>query len=116
MKKKTMLVIGILGILLAVGAMSVAMVQNSSDEKTKDAQSHECTPEMMENMSENCPEQMMQSETHESMMNATHESSMMNNGSIEESTEEAGYDHCGDMDSDTDSTTGSSATATKAML
>lgn len=108
MKKKTVLVIGILGILLAVGAMSVAMAQNSSDEKTKDEQSHECTPEMMENMSKNCPEQMMQSETYENMMNATNESSM--------NTEATGEDHCGDVDSDTGSMMGSSAAETKAML
>jgi hypothetical protein len=88
MKKKTVLVIGILGILLAVGAISIAMAQNTSNSETKNAQSHECTPEMMANMSKYCPEQMMQSETYESMMNATNESSMM----------------------------GSSATTTKAML
>ncbi|NJD53066.1 MAG: hypothetical protein FIB07_09395 [Candidatus Methanoperedens sp.] len=111
-----MLVIGILGILLSVGAMSVAMAQNTSDQKTKDMENHECTPEMMENMSKNCPEQMMQSETHENMMNATSESSMMNNGNTEESTEIAEADYCGDGDSDMGSMMGSSAVATKAML
>ncbi|MCX9078091.1 MAG: hypothetical protein OIN84_08960 [Candidatus Methanoperedens sp.] len=59
MKKKTMLVIGIMGILFAVGATSVAMAQITS--------SHECTPEMMKDMAKNGPEQMMQSEN-ESMM------------------------------------------------
>jgi hypothetical protein len=96
MKKKTMLVIGILGILLAVGAMSVAMAQNSNYEKTKVVENHECTPEMVENMSENCPEQMMQSESHENMMNGTSESSTMN-------TEATGEDHCGDMNSESGS-------------
>ena len=58
MKKKTMLVIGILGMLLATGAMSLAMAQNQS--RSKYLQSPEWTPEMMGNMSRNCPEQMMQ--------------------------------------------------------
>ncbi|MCZ7399176.1 MAG: hypothetical protein O8C62_05755 [Candidatus Methanoperedens sp.] len=107
MKKKTILVIGILGILLVFGA-AVAMAQNTS-EKTKDSGNHECTPEMMENMSKNCPEQMMQSETYEGMMNATNESSMMN-------TEATGEDHCGGMGSEAGSMMGSSATTTKAML
>ncbi len=111
MKKKTTIVIGILGILLAVGAMSVAMAQDPSSSKAKDVENHECTPDMMQNMSKNCPEQMMQSETYKNMMNATNESSMMDNNSTE-----AGYDHCGDVDSDMGSTIGSSATATKAML
>lgn len=82
MKKKTMLVIGILGILLTVGTMSAAMAQSTGSNKIKEAQSHECTPEMMENMSKNCPEQMMQSETYAG------------------SSEIAGADHCEDMDSD----------------
>ncbi len=69
MKKKTVLVIGILGVLLVFGA-AVALAQNTS-EKTKEAENHECTPEMMENMSENCPEKMMQSGACENMMNGT---------------------------------------------
>jgi len=113
MKKKTMLVIGILGILLAVGAMSVAMAQSTSSSKTKDIQSHECTPEMMENMSKNCPEQMMQSGTYEGMMNATNESSMMNNSKPVVNT---GADHCGGANSDMGSMMGSRAIATKAMM
>lgn len=114
MKKKTVLVIGILGMLLAVGAMSAAMAQSTGSSKTEEAQSHECTPEMMENMSKNCPEQMMQSETYESMMNATNESSMM----ISEagSTEIAGLDHCEDTDSDKGSMMDSSVAITNAML
>lgn len=114
MKKKTMLVIGILGVVLVFGA-AVALAQNASSEKTKDVENHECTPEMMENMSKNCPEQMMQSETYESMMNATNESSMMGNSRQAENTEAEGKDHCGGTDSDMDSMMGSSAT-TKAML
>ncbi len=66
MKKKTIMVIGILGILMVFG-VAVALAQNSS-EKTKDAKDHECTPEMMEDMSENCPEEMMQSGECENMM------------------------------------------------
>ncbi len=116
MKKKTVLVIGILGVLIAVGAISIAMAQDTSNEKTKDTENHECTPEMMENMSKNCPEQMMQSETYKSMMNATNESSMMGNSRQAENTEAEGTDHCGGTDSDMDSMMGSSAAATKAML
>ena len=78
MKKKTVLVIGIVGILLVFGAV-VALAQNAS-EKTKDAEDHECTPEMMKDMSKNCPEQMMHSEEN---------------------------DHCGGMDSDMSSMMGS---------
>ncbi len=114
MKKKTVLVIGILGILLVFGA-AVAMAQNTS-EKTKDSGNHECTPEMMENMSKNCPEQMMQSETYEGMMNATNESSMMGNSSPTGNTETAGADHCGGADSDMGSMMGSGTAITKAML
>ena len=47
MKKKTVLVIGILGVLLVLGT-AVALAQNTSSEKTKDAKNHECTPEMMD--------------------------------------------------------------------
>ncbi|MCZ7383545.1 MAG: hypothetical protein O8C63_02220 [Candidatus Methanoperedens sp.] len=116
MKKKTVLVIGILGILLAVGGMSVAMAQNTSNEKTTNAESHECPPEMMEDMSKNCPQQMMQSETYEGMMNATNESSMMGNSSPTGNTETAGTDHCGGTDSEMGSMMGSRAIATKAMM
>ncbi len=115
MKKKTVSVIGILGILLAVGVMSVAMAQNTSNEKTNDPESHKCTPEMMENMSKNCPEQMMQSETYESMMNATNESSMMGNSIPAGNTEIAGA-HCGDEDSDMGSMMGSSGVDMRGMM
>jgi hypothetical protein len=115
MKKKTMVIIGILGMLLAVGAMSVAMAQNTSSEKTNDPESHQCTPEMMGNMSKNCPQQMMQSGTHENMMNATNESSMMDNKPTG-NTETTGADHCGGADSDMGSMMGAGATATKAMV
>lgn len=116
MKMKNMFVIGILGMLLAVGAMSAAMAQSTGSNKTKEAQSHECTSEMMENMSKNCPKQMMQSETYENMMNATNESSMMISGRQAESTKTAGADHCEDMDSDNGSMMDSSVAITKAML
>lgn len=111
MKKKTVLVIGILGIVLVLGA-AVAMAQNTS-EKTKDTGNRECTPEMMENMSKNCPEQMMQSETYEGMMNASNESSMMNNSRPGVNT---GADHCGDGDSDMSSMMGTSGEDIKSMM
>jgi len=107
MKKKTVLVIGILGILLVFGA-AVALAQNTSG-KTNDQGNHECTPQMMENMSKNCPEQMMQSETCKGMMNAANESSMMN-------TEATGESHCGDMGSDMSSMMGSSSADMKSMM
>src|SRR3989337_1975209 len=53
MKKKTVIVIGILMIMLVFGA-AVALAQNTGSEKSKDLENHECTPEMMENMPENC--------------------------------------------------------------
>jgi hypothetical protein len=68
MKKRIVLVIGILGILLSVGAISLAMAQNQSSSKTKDTKNHECTPEMMGNMTKNCPRQMMQPGKHGKMM------------------------------------------------
>ncbi len=111
MKKKTVLVIGILGILVAVSAMSLAMAQNQS--RTKDIQDHKCTPEMMTDMSKNCPGQMMQSGN---MMNATSGSSMMNNSGIAGNVEPGGADHCGGADSGMGSMMGSGATATKAMM
>ncbi len=123
MQKKTMLIIGILGMLLAFGAMSVAMAQNTGSEKIKDAENHECTPEMMENMSENCPEQMMQSGACENMMTAANEDSMevgchemMDNSRSSENTETAGEDHCGNMGSDMDSMMVSSAEVARATM
>ena len=83
MKKKTVIVIGILGILIIFGA-AVALAQNSSSEKTKDMGDHECTPEMMEDMSKNCPEQMMQSGECETMMDGEKDhSGMMGSSSPE---------------------------------
>jgi len=69
MKKKTVLITGILGMLLVFGA-AVALAQNTN-EKTKDAENHECTPEMMKDRPGKCPEQMMQSGTCENMMKGT---------------------------------------------
>ncbi len=116
MKKKTVLVIGILGILLVFGA-AVALAQNTS-EKTKDSGNHECTPEMMENMQENCPEKMMQSGACENMMNgAKDRSEMMNNEKpAQENTDTAGENHCSDMGSGTGSMMGSSGADMKSMM
>ncbi len=99
MKKKTVLVMGILGVLLVFGA-AVALAQNASDEKTKDAGNHECTPEMMENMPENCPGQMMQSGACEDMMNGTNGcNKMMDNSKTAEDTETKENGHCANMGS-----------------
>jgi hypothetical protein len=116
MRKKTMIVIGILGILLAVGTMSLAMAQNQSGSKTKVIQSHECTPEMMGNMSKNCPGQMMRPGKHGNMMNATNESSMMDKGRAAGNAKITGADHCGSADSDMGSMMDSSVIASKAMM
>ncbi len=112
MTKKTMLVIGILGILIAVGAISLAMAQNQS--RTKDIQNHACTPEMMSDMSKNCP-QMMQSGTHQNMMNATNGSSMMDNSGVAGNAKTTSIDHCGGANSNMGSMMDSGATM-KAMM
>lgn len=115
MKKKTVLVIGILGVLLVFSA-AIALAQNTS-EKTKDAENHECTPEMMKNTPENCPGQMMQSGACENMMNATNESSiqagcskMMGNSKPAGDTETKENDHCANMGSGMGSMMDSGAT------
>ncbi|MDD5615676.1 MAG: hypothetical protein PHH85_05690 [Candidatus Methanoperedens sp.] len=116
MKKKTMLIIGILGIILILGA-AVALAQNASSEKTKDAENHECTPEMMEDMSKNCPEQMMQSSECENMMDGEIGHSGMMEGSTTSGNAEAGEgEHCGDMGSDMDSMMGSKDIDKKGMM
>lgn len=112
MKKKTMLVVGILVMALAVGAMSLAMAQNQSI--SKDIQNHECTPEMMGDMSKKCPEQMMQTGAPENMMNATNKSSMMGHEPAG-NAETTGADHCGSANSDMGSMMGSGATANAMM-
>lgn len=64
--------------LLVFGAV-VALAQNTS-EKTKDAENHECTPEMMKDMSGKCPEHMMQSGACENMMKGSKGGSEMMGG------------------------------------
>lgn len=100
MKKKTVLVIGILATIIFFGAV-VALAQNSSENK-KDAENHECTPEMMTDMSKNCPGQMMKSGEGKNMMdNEKGHSGMMGNEKPSgENTGTAGENHCGDMGSD----------------
>ncbi len=112
MKKKTVLVIGILGILLIFGA-AVALAQNTSSEKTKEAEKHKCTPEMMKDMSKNCPEQMMKSGEGEKMMDGEkgHSGMMGNENPAGENTDTAGENHCGDKNSDMSSMMGSSSNA-----
>ncbi len=112
MKNKTVLMIGVVGILLVFGA-AVALAQNTGSGKTKDAENHECTPEMMENMSENCPEQMMQTGACENMMNGANGCGGM---MAAENTEAAVEDHCKDMDSGMDSMMGSSDAVMKTMM
>ena len=106
MKKRSVLVVGLLGVLLVFGA-AVALAQNAS-EKTKDNENHECTPEMMENMPENCPDQMMQSGDCENMMNGAKGCGEMmgnsNNVPVESNTNTEKENHCGDMGSGMDST------------
>ncbi len=100
MKKKTMLIIGILGIILIFGA-AVALAQNSSSENTIDREEHKCTPEMMKDMSKNCPEQMMQSSECKNMMDGENgHRGMMGNSTTSGNAEAEDGNHCGDMGSD----------------
>ncbi|MDO8727857.1 MAG: hypothetical protein Q7J35_17530 [Candidatus Methanoperedens sp.] len=116
MKKKTMLIIGILGIILILGA-AVALAQNAGSEKTKDSENHECTPEMMQDMSKNCPEQMMQSSECENMMGDEIGHSGMMSGSTTSNNAEAGDgEHCGDMGSDMGSMMGSGGNGKNGMM
>ncbi len=116
MKKKTMLIIGILGIMLILGAV-VALAQNSSNENTVDKEDHECTPEMMEDMLKNCPEQMMQSSKCENMMDGEEGHSGMMGGNTTSGNAEAGDgEHCGNMGSDMGSMMGSGGADKKGMM
>lgn len=116
MKKKTMLIIGILGIILILGA-AVALAQNASNENRLVKEDHECTPEMMEDMSKNCPEQMMQSEECKNMMDDEIGHSGMMGGSTTSNNAEAGDgEHCGDMDSDMGSMMGSGGNGKNGMM
>jgi len=100
MKKKTLLIIGILGIILILG-VAVALAQNASSEKTKEAENHECTPEMMEDMSKNCPEQMMQSaECQNMMVGEKGHNGMMEGSTTSGNAEAEDGAHCGDKGSD----------------
>ena len=116
MKKKTMLIIGILGIILIFGA-AVALAQNSSSENIMDKEDHECTPEMMEDMSKNCPEQMMQSAECKNMMDGEiGHSGMMEGSTTSGNTEAEDGDHCGDMGSGMGSMMGSKGADKKSMM
>lgn len=116
MKKKTILIIGILGIILIFGA-AVALAQNSSNENTMDNEDHECTPEMMEDMSKNCPEQMMQSSECENMMEGEKgHSGMMGNSTTSGNAGAQDGEHCGDMGSGMDSMMGSKGADKKGMM
>ncbi len=117
MKKKTALVIGIIGILLVFGA-AVALAQNTSSEKKGDVENHECTPEMMENMSEKCPEQMMKSGECENMINGEKGcGQMMGNEKPPKGNSNATIkDHCKDMGSDMGSMMGSGGADKKGMM
>ena len=101
MNRKTVLVIGILATIMLFGA-AVALAKNSSDKKN-DTENHECTPEMMNDMSKNCPGQMMKSGEGKNMMNGEkgHSGMMGNEKPAGEYTDPAS--HCGDMNSNMDS-------------
>ena len=118
MKKKTVLVIGILATIMVFGAV-VALAQNSSENK-KDTENHECTPEMMNDMSKNCPGQMMKSGDGKNMMDGEkghNNSGMMGNEKpAGENTDQAIGNHCGDMDPGTGSMMGSRGSDMKRMM
>ncbi len=68
-------------------------------------------------MSENCPEQMMQSGACENMMNGAKGcSGMMGSSSTASNTEAEETDHCGDMKSDMGSMMGSSGEDMRSMM
>ena len=115
MKKKTVMVIGIIGILMVLGA-AVALAQNSSSEKTMHKEDHECTPEMMEDMSKNCPEEMMQSGECEKMMDGAKDCSGMMAGSGPDNKKAGEGEHCGDMGSGMLSMMGSKDADKKGMM
>lgn len=115
MKRKTLLIVGILATIIVFGAVA-AFAQNSS-EKKKDIENHECTPEMMKDMAKNCPGQMMQSNACENMMNNEKgRSGMMGKKPAGENTEAAGESHCEDMGSDMGSMMGSGIGADKKSM
>lgn len=118
MNRKTVLVIGILATIMLFGAV-VALAQNSSENK-KDTENHECTPEMMNDMSKNCPGQMMKSGEGKNMMNGEkghNDSGMMGNGKpAGENTDPASGSHCGDTDPGTGSMMGSGGSDLKRMM
>ncbi|CAG1004757.1 MAG: hypothetical protein OIN86_00380 [Candidatus Methanoperedens sp.] len=103
MKRKTVLVIGILAVIMLFGVI-VALAQNSSENK-KDTENHECTPEMMNDMSKNCPGQMMKSGEGKNMMEDEkgHSGMMGNEKPAGENTDPASGSHCGNMDPGIDS-------------
>ncbi len=115
MKKKNVLVAGILGLLLVLGA-AVALAQNTG-EKTKDAENHECTPQMMENMPENCPEQMTQSGACDNMLkDAKGCDEMMGSTSPAGNAKREETDHCTGTGSGMDSMMGSGGADKRGMM
>lgn len=115
MKKKTALFFGILGTLLVFG-VAVALAQNNSSEKAEGAKNRECTPEMMENISGNCPEQMMQSNDCENMIKGAKGcGEMMDSSGASGNTETEKTSHCENR-SDMNSMMGSEETAKRPMM
>lgn len=111
MKRNTVLIIGIITTIMLFGA-AIALAQNTN-EKKKGPENLECTPEMMTNMPENCPENMMQSGACENMMNGTKDCNEMMGNEKPAGANIPGESHCGDMDSDMGSMMGSGGTDMK---
>jgi len=102
--------------MLIFGA-AVALAQNSSSENRMDKEDHDCTPEMMEDMSKNCPEQMMESAECENMMDgAKGHRGMMGGSTTSGNAEAEDGDHCGDMGYDMGSMMGSKGADMKRMM
>ncbi|NJD53496.1 MAG: hypothetical protein FIB07_11590 [Candidatus Methanoperedens sp.] len=116
MKRNTVLIIGIMATIMVFGA-AVALAQNSSENK-KDPENLECTPEIMKDMPQNCPEQMMQSGACENMMKGAKDCNEMmgNKKPTEENNNTVGESHCGGMESGMGSMMGSGRTDTKGMM
>ena len=116
MKRNIVLTIGILAAIMMFEA-AVALALNTSENKN-DTENLECTPEMMKDMPENCPVQMMESGACENMMNDAKDCNrMMGTEKIAVgNTSTIGESHCEDMGSGMGSMMDSRGIGTKGMM
>lgn len=116
MERKTMLIVGIVMVLGAVMA-AVAVAQNTASENANPGD-HQCTPEMMENMTignasgmaKNCAPEMMSSGDCENMADTATAGCGQMTADVT-GNHMAGSNHCSSMDSGTASMMGTKAMA-----